>query len=241
LKRRALLIGNSQGLQGVTIDVQKMSGFLQSRIGGAWYPHEIQTLLSPEKRDLMNTIAQLRAQNNDYVIALFTGHGGHKRQTILEINARGETIGESDLLNIAKKQLSVFDCCRVVQQEQVLKSYTVDSATILRESLDSIRERYEARIQQAIDQQAILYSCAVGQCSYDTPSGAIYLGNLLSAAASIDASAQFKTVGAAHDEARVKTIDDVRRLPASSHHGSQTPEAILPKCLTSQQLIISVR
>lgn len=241
MKRQALLIGNTQGLQGVAVDIQRMTSFLQSSTGGAWYGHEIKTMLSPSKRDLLNTIAQLRGQGNDYVIALFTGHGGHRRQTILEINGNGETIGEADLLSISKKQLSIFDCCRVVQDERVLKSYALDSATLLRESVNTVRERYESRIGQAIDQQSILYSCSIGQCSYDTPTGAIYLGNFLAAARALDAGATFKTVGAAHDEARLKTVSDVRVLPASAQHGPQTPEAILPKCLSSQQLIISLR
>ena len=90
---------------------------------------------------------------------------------------------------------------------------------------------------QAIPQQVRLYACSVGQCSYDTPNGAMYLTNLLTSAQAIDTSATFKTVELAHAEAREKTVDQAK----NKADGPQTPQAYLPKCLTLQQLIISLK
>lgn len=238
MKRKALLIGNTGGLNGVILDVERMASFLKSRSGGAWFASEIETLVNPTKVGLQSSLLRIRALAPDYVTVMFTGHGAHERQTILQLNNSGETIEESALLNLARRQVSIFDCCRVVPEQFQKSSVALDSLSF-RESYDPVRERYDARIMQAIPQQVRLYGCAIGQCSYDTPNGALYLTNLLTAARSFDSSAEFKTVESAHAEARGKTIEQVQNDPSCD--GPQTPEAYLPKCLTSQQLVISIK
>jgi hypothetical protein len=88
---------------------------------------------------------------------------------------------------------------------------------------------------QAIPQQARLYSCSVGQVSYDSPDGGIYLSNLLKAATNFDN--EFKLVGTAHEEAQAPTLYH----SLTKNDGTQTPECILPKCLTQQQLVLSIK
>ena len=106
----------------------------------------------------------------------------------------------------------------------------------LRESVNRVRQRYDERIMQAIPQQALLYSCSVGQVSYDTANGGVYLSNLLKAAQTLGRDQSFKHVGLAHEEAMVPTAEHSLK----EKHGHQVPEAVLPKCLSSQQLVISI-
>jgi hypothetical protein len=227
MKRKALLIGNTNGLQGVQIDIEKTKKFLKSPQGGTWYDREVEIFSNPKKAALLKRIEELRYSSLDYLILLFSGHGGQERQTLLELNAMGETVNESQLKNIAERQLNIYDCCRASTQRSIALGALSASFS---ESVTYARQRYENRIMKAIPQQIQLYSCAIGQVSYDTPNGAVYLSNLISAATEI--RDEFVTVGSAHDVARAKTIQE---------NPSQTPEAVLPKCLMSQQLIISMR
>lgn len=235
MKRKAILVGNTSGLEGVQIDIEKARQFLCSPHGGAWFPHEIEILENPKKALLLNQVRSARQQSFDYVFVLFSGHGGHARQTVLEINGDGEQINESDLLTIAQRQLSIFDCCRGLIQESVRKSVALDSLSASF-SESSVRYRYNNRIMQALPQQARLYSCAIGEVSYDTPDGAVYLGNLLTSARNIGNGNEFKTVESAHAEARLSTLS--ARIGTSER---QSPEAVLPKCLVAQQLVLSLR
>ncbi|MBN3724364.1 caspase family protein [Burkholderia sp. Ac-20379] len=232
MKRKALLIGNTSNLQGVQLDLERFSAFLRSDTGGAWYSSEITTLENVDRQRLLMEVEKLKLQNLDYLIVLFSGHGGHQRKTLLELNGSGEFVYETSLQNIAQRQLNIYDCCRVTVQVTT-ESYAMDARadSVRRADLD-VRRRYEDRIMQAIPQQIRLYSCAVGEYSYDTPSGAVYLSNFLHAARTISPGAGFKLVGDAHAEAR----DAVKRKESR-----QNPEADLPKCLSMQQLIISIK
>jgi len=237
MRRKAVLIGNTTGLQGVKVDIARFSDFLKSNSGGAWYDNEIEIIENERKSVLLQKIDALRKQAFDYVVVMFSGHGGQARQTILELNSLGETIEETDLRRISSRQLNIYDCCRSILQEPITKSATVMLSESFRGSLDLYRKRYDARIMQAIPQQALLYSCSIGQVSYDTPDGAVYLSNLLKAAGNISYGESFKLVGLAHEESVAPTVKNSQR----ERQGVQTPEAILPKCLSSQQLIISMK
>jgi hypothetical protein len=142
-----------------------------------------------------------------------------------------ETIEQEQLFSIAPRQVSIFDCCRYVGPETVLEEYAADSLSKIAKA-DLVRSRFDARIMKSIPQEIVLYACSVGQYSYDTPKGAIYLQNLLWAASALSADENVKTVGRAHSEASAATMATTR---------GQTPEAILPKCLSNQQLILSIR
>lgn len=230
MKRKALLIGNSNGLSGVKLDISNMSSFLTSDRGGAWISSEFVVLMNPTKIELTTAINKIKLERPDFCLVLFSGHGGYRKQTILELNKHGEEVEESLLLNLAPRQITILDCCRSVINT-VTKSLDSVSFSSLRESYNSVRQRYDQRIMQAIPQQVQLYGCSVGQASYDTSEGAVYLNNFLAAAKAIDTSSSSKTVGMAHAEAAELTIKQKK----------QTPDAVLPKCLTLQQLIISIK
>lgn len=236
MKRRALLIGNTRGLPGVQTDIQKTRAFLGSDVGGDWLPSEIAELKNPSRLELLGHIELLKSESVDYALVLFSGHGGHAHQTVLELNANGETIAESELWNIAPRQITIYDCCRALVGEQVVKSFAMDSLTESFVRRNDVRARYEARIMQAMPQQVRLYACSVSQSAYDFGNGAVYLGHLLSSAAAITPGLSFKTVESAHEQACPLTA-----VTALREGYQQNPDAVLPKCLTQQQLILAIR
>jgi hypothetical protein len=236
MKRKAVLIGNTSGLPGVQVDITRFSSFLTSNIGGAWYESEIDVLQNERKSNLLQKIDALKKQSFDYLIVLFSGHGGQLRQTILELNSSGETIEETALRGIATRQLNVYDCCRAFPSGVTKRAMDALSASFS-ESANPYRRRFDDRIMQATPQQALLYSCSIGQVSYDSSNGGVYLGNLLKAAQTITYDQQFKLVGAAHEEAIPPTVANSEK----EKQGRQVPDAVLAKCLSSQQLIISLK
>jgi hypothetical protein len=236
MKRQALLIGNTRGLPGVQADIQKTRQFLGSRVGGDWLPSEITEFKNPSRQELLGHIKLLKSSSVDYAFVLFSGHGGHAHETVLELNANEETINESELWNIAPRQISIFDCCRALIGEQVIKSFSLESMMESRSTRDDLRARYEARIMQAIPQQVKLYACSVSQSAYDLGKGGIYLENLLSSAATLTPGMSFKTVESAHEQASPLTV-----AAAAGAGYRQNPDAVLPKCLSQQQLILAIR
>lgn len=240
MKRKALLIGNTGGLEGVKLDIENMRAFLLSHTGGAWYNSEIDVLINPRLTEIQSKLNQIKSASPDYFITLFSGHGAHARQTVLEINPSGEMISESFFNDVTERQLSIFDCCRKqLAMTSVSKSVISLASNFLRESLDVIREKYDSRIMQAIPQHVKLYSCKIDEYSYDTDKGAIYLSSLLEAACSNSFSNDFLTVEKAHSDASLKTIDKVKKDPECKT--SQTPVGSFPKCISFQQLIISLK
>lgn len=236
MKKKAILIGNTSGLQGVQVDITRFTAFLKSNSGGAWYDSEIDIIENERKSSLLHKIDALKKQSFDYLVVMFSGHGGQLRQTVLEINGVGETIDETALRQIANRQLNIYDCCRAFPATMTKSAMDSLSASFS-ESVNRNRQRYDDRIMQAIPQQALLYSCSVGQVSYDTANGGVYLTNLLKTAHNIAYDQQFKLVGLAHQESVAPTTES----SVKEKQGLQVPEAILPKCLSTQQLIISMK
>lgn len=199
-------------------------------------PSEIQEFINPRRESLLEYVRRLKGQNVDYAFVLFSGHGGQRLETILELNAHGETINESDLWNISNRQVNIYDCCRSIIEDEVRNGVALEGLTKSFTANSNVRERYDQRIMQAIPQQVKLYACSVGQSAYDSGNGAIYLGHLLDSAKSIGQWDQFMTVESAHEQARASTIRS-SRLKGNA----QEPDASLPKCLISQTLILSIK
>lgn len=238
MKRRALLIGNSRGLSGVKKDMANFQAFLMGRYGGAWRRSEIVTMMNPELSDLRQRINFIKEERNDYVIVMFSGHGGYQRHTVLEINGDCEIILEDELFGLASRQISIFDCCRAMEDYgMVLKSLNESKLFSVNDSIDEIRRRYDERIMQAIPQQNMLYACKIGQCAYDSEdgSGAYYLNNLIKYAKAI--TVPFGLVGHVHEDA----ADATSREVMIDKGENQDPVATVLKVLSSQQLIISIK
>lgn len=238
MRKIALLIGNSDGLEGVKIDLVEWEKFLISPIGGAWERNEIKMIMNPQKCELLSYINELRkTKAYDFAIVVYSGHGGYDRQTILEINKQGETINETDLFSIAPKQISVFDFCRclVDGSEPINESQRTFSSGGILTNLQKIRNAYNQRIRLAIPQQVCLYACRIGETALDTESGALYIQTLLWQAKLFPNNEEFRTVEEIH-----KNASELTYIKGLLKKHTQHPAASLPKCLTSQKLILSI-
>jgi caspase domain-containing protein len=235
MKRKAILLGNTAGLPGVKIDMERFSSFLKSDRGGAWRGDEFEIHQDITKVSLLSKLTNWKRESYDYAIVLFSGHGGQIRETILELNKDREQIEESALRSLAPRQLTIYDCCRCLPQITSESLVRESFAAAIAKSQSNVRARYDKRIMEAIPQQVRLYSCSIGEVSYDTKDGGVYLKNLIQVATNL--SDEFKLIGTAHEEASEPTT----RHSQNKDDGEQHPDAVLPKCLSSQQLIISIR
>ncbi len=234
MKRKALLIGNSNGLPGVKKDILKWQSFLMSNTGGKWFSSEIDIKMNPTKASLMLKIEEIK-NKYDFVIVMFSGHGAYSKGTILEINNKEEYIFENDLKNIAPRQISVFDCCRaLVTQDSINESLRTFS--IKDQAISNIRQAYDKRIMTSPPQQISLYACSIGESAYDSNDGGYYTKNLLKSTNLFGDEQRFMTVGMAHQAGALRTTSEV----FEKENAIQRPDAFLPKCITSQQLIISI-
>ena len=156
---------------------------------------------------------------------------------MLEINASNECIEESRLQFISQRQINIYDCCRCVSEPLVERKLFEQKSKFFSQKDESLKEKYNQRIMQAIPQQISLYSCAIGEGSNDTAKGGLYTIALLNSAASFSSSTEYKLVGNTHSEAAEATTNSTRQYPRDRQ---QHPEAVLPRCLSAQQLIFSI-
>ena len=110
MKRRAILIGHADGQLSTNLDLDKVYSYLISLYGGAWSPKEIVRRVNISKMKLHELLQDTRVRKFDYVFFYFSGHGGYKRGTVLELNPQEETISEQRLSNLAPRQLNIYDC-----------------------------------------------------------------------------------------------------------------------------------
>lgn len=236
MKRRALLIGNTNGLPGVPVDISKYTSFLKSDFGGQWNEeNEIITKMNPSKSDLLNTIWTIKNEKPDFAIIVFSGHGAYKKGTILEINKNEEFIYESDLSFISTRQISIFDCCRNIIPTTLNENKALRGVSNFSKSYSLLRKIYDDRILQAIEQQVSLYACDINESALDTSNGGLYSSNLINCSKPTLEN-DFKLVGNAHQDAAALTTNAawITRLH------KQTPIAVLPRCISSFQLIIGI-
>ena len=239
IRRGVLLIGSNDEAIGAKIDINNYLKFLRSLNGGAWEEDEIiGPLYNPSYKELSSIIQRLKNCNLDYLIIFFSGHGQTIRNLQICINDKGDYMEETDLKGIAKRQLTIFDCCRAItghlREESVLTKSFSASESLNYEYREFFKQKYNERIMQSFPQQITLYSCKIGQMSNGSSAeGAIYFKNLLKSAKNI--VNEFKTIIETHSEAFQPTVRE------SMLEGYlQEPEAIFPKCANDKQLIMSI-
>ncbi|KAA6318059.1 hypothetical protein EZS27_031881 [termite gut metagenome] len=239
MKRKAILFGNTNGLQGVSVDLLNYEKFLQLSEGGAWDDNEIITLPNPSKWQLKALIASAKLDATDFVFVVYSGHGGYNRSTILEINGEGETIDEKDLWNIAPRQITILDCCRGTESEltPIEKSVKSLNDSIVGSTRSLIRTAYNKRIMSASIQQVKLYSCSIGETSIDTGrnGGGLYTKNLFQAI-NDSVYADYLTINDAHAKACIYTSQEAKE----KHNHEQNPDSSVIRCSHSQQLIVGI-
>lgn len=231
MKRKAVLIGNANGLTGVTKDLERIKSFLLSNMGGAWNNNEIVVLPYSTKEKVDNAVNSIKDGGIDFSIVYFSGHGGYKRETVLQLSDYS-TISENNLIGLSSRQITIFDCCRSISHERKDVELSATFESFSDNQRDWYREIYDKRIIQAIPQQVRLYSCAVGEISNDTSNGGVYTNALMQAAK------QYSTVGQIHNFASNLVERDWNNGKIKTEQ--QHPDAVLPKCLIEQQLIFSL-
>lgn len=190
MKRRALLIGYSGmdtrdgQLQGVSKDINNYKNHLLSLNGGAWEEDEITILEDTDIRTLENNITFIKAEKNDIVFTVFTGHGeydslNHCRN--IYINAH-TVRSEHILSNLAPKQIIILDSCsgereneRVVNERRsqiILESKHIDYKYIA-------RRKYEEAVNKCLNQTLKFYAAEIGTYANDTSEGGLYSTELL--------------------------------------------------------------
>ncbi len=233
MKRKAILIGNNRSIIGVNKDLQDFRDFLLSYSGGAWNNDEIIILLNQSSSEVKSQISSIKTEGNDYVIVYFTGHGGLKGDTIIEINPSCEQLLESELFGISPKQINILDCCRVV----IAGTTKIDGGTsgsTFEDERNSVRAEFESLILSAAPQFVKIYSCSEGEESYAPSSGSYYTQSLLTEARNYLNSNKIASIYKCHENASIKTI----ALAKSNGH-AQTPQIVPAKCLLGQELPFS--
>ncbi|HIP26197.1 MAG TPA: caspase family protein [Flavobacteriaceae bacterium] len=177
MKRKALIIGNSgdknnpkEYLEGVKKDVHNYNTFLQSNIGGKWYQHEIVLSLDENKNQVLKKIEDIKKENNDFIFILFSGHGSYSSwKECRKLYFYDDYIFEDEFINIAKKQLTIFDTCADIENDLILDSAGLESRASLNkyESVKDYRKIYENEILKCLNQQVVLYSSSIAESSND--------------------------------------------------------------------------
>lgn len=227
------MIGNTDGLSGVSVDIRSYCSFFTSPAGGNWFREEIDIMMNPTQRSLYKKITKIERADYDYVITIFSGHGAESvNGTVLTLNDQKETIEIDDLANLSPRQLHIYDCCRNFEE---MPFDTESGATKLSMSRDPIRQVYENRIQYSSPQEIILFACDESEKSTDTPSGGEYSQSLLRAIEMTlaDAYSQFVSVSRAHYKAvsLMRQDNSIRR---------QHPQILQSRCLPNRRLPLAI-
>lgn len=238
MKRKALLIGDTRDLDTISSkDIDSISNFLKSDEGGAWDDSEIVPLVNVRADDLFEKIKEVKAEANDFVIVYFTGHGGTRGDTILEVNPLPDYLESCSFLNIAPRQISIFDCCRhevrtpieictgVGQKKR--KAFGSDNTAM-------IRMEYEELVMKACPQTVCLYSCSRGEGSSYNAEGSYYTQCLIDSAKDLLLTNDVVRVHDCHAKAVPATADMAFKERGIQQH----PEIEPAKCLYDQELPI---
>lgn len=189
ITRKAILIGAPNSpkaksrLSGVTKDLSFMRSFLESHVGGNWYPEEILTLASPTTQEVQYYVAEA---SEDYVLIYFSGHGytkiSEKGRTGMVCLKNGDLEAEGLLSPYSSKQLLMVDSCRTFSQgihgfddDFVIPdiAYFTGSPT---------RYKFDEAIRDSPDGIKIIYSTKPGEVSYDTRRGGVFTQSLINCA-----------------------------------------------------------
>lgn len=169
-------------LPGVERDVINYYNFLTSILGGSWHSNEVDVL--PKNSSSLKIMNVLRSTRFDYVVTIFSGHGGinvNNGKNFLNINER-EIIYLNQLTANSPKQLAIIDSCSTFENIQVvLESQFIGDPFGYVSSLTPLQARalFNDRVQKSNPGWAVMYSASPGQLSIDTPFGGAFSLSLL--------------------------------------------------------------
>lgn len=238
MKKHAFIIdSDTTDLHGVQTDVDNFVEFLKSPCGGEWRDNEISHISQhcslTDDLGLLCDLHFIKEFNYDYIIVFYSGHGAivnGKQVIYLNNGIQTET---ANLCNLAKKQLTILDCCRK-EETSNFSEIIKESVAASRATIYHTRSYYEFLIAQAKEQQNFLFACSSNEFATDTANGAAYLNALFSAAYSIakEESCSWLSVREVHDIATAS----VKRNP----YLSQNPDYYIPKLRKNESLPFSI-
>ena len=232
MNKKLLIIANNDGLPGVKKDVNNVIRYFKSITGGFWTNDEIVLFEDPSVGEVCNNLQSLVNEKLDYLVTYFSGHGDWKRSTNLYLNPNEEFISESDLDGIADRQLSIFDCCRGVEEGTSLGDLIEFSSRMQNyDEYYRIRDAFNNRILQARGgTHTKLYSCSIGEYSIETESGGLYTTNLLTSARN-------------HAPGEIDPIILQNTIKESVNflNPNQTPDYWCPKLRQSERVVFGIQ
>lgn len=240
MKRVAFIISSDDPSVGTEVDVKSYIKFLMSPQGGYWCRNEIFILKGYPSSTILCGIKAIKNyyKQLDYCICIFTGHGSMQRrgEDIIVYPCSNDPIHENDLLGIAKRQLSIFDCCRclperVDEHEKVAASNLIlNSSNII--DVAAIRKAYDERICSSLEFQYRLYACSEGEYAngWSSKGGAF-------------SQALIKSVEKGYDidpYLSINTAFNRAREICTEMNQNQTPEARLHRCGIDKNVIWAI-
>ncbi len=188
MKRRSLIIGcpgkEANYLEGVAVDIVNYSNYFLSLHGGAWFRNEITIANNPNRNELMTIIDDIKAENNDYTIVTFSGHGWEKGKTGTRLLLRNdEEFLVKELNTGAKRQLRILDSCRTIEREVILEENSIFSKSLAGDSrnyTNQYREKYENLIQRCEKGITILYACSKDETAGENEDGGYFTQAMIS-------------------------------------------------------------
>ncbi len=240
MKRIALLIGavdDEKIATGTALDITNYKKFLTSEIGGAWNDQEVIIERILTKESILSSLKKIKGEFPDFAFVVFTGHGGYRNDSSnndLYVN-ENEFIKESDLDNIASRQITILDCCRSCVISELNKA--IDSTEMFSEGGNFsirklIRKHYNDRMMQAAEQEVRLYACKKDSYAHtDDDEGGVFSKYLLQTAKDIQRE-DYMPIKKAFNKAQSLTFYETKEKQTPSYKGYNLHE--------SQQLIISL-
>ena len=186
MKRRALIIfcDNTQSgeLHGTVQDYHNYYNFLTSSLGGHWYNKEIEYLRNPTVDEVIDTVTRFSSLNLDYVFTIFSGHGFINTQDNLQyIELKNGYLKSALLLTSATRQTIIVDACRnLLDYSQTLSGILKEEdLPFIGDVTPSTRALFDSFLSQTEEGWVMVYSANIGESSYDTTNGGVYLYSLL--------------------------------------------------------------
>jgi hypothetical protein len=197
MKRHALLIDAGKArdeteLPGCTRDVERLSAWLHSGVGGAWEPEEIAVLHNPSRWELTTAVSKGFVAV-DFGLLAFSGHGeieedwsGKRTQKV--VAGDGQELDFATLSPAAPKSIIICDTCRKIKRpvrfERRQKAMAFSEGYSSRFSRLVFRERFRLAVENAPAGRFTMYGCSPGQTAGDDAlNGGFFTDSLLTVAA----------------------------------------------------------
>jgi hypothetical protein len=223
-------------LRGPRIDVRNLTAYLESPLGGGWRRNEIEALSHPSIEDVMTRIDM--ANHSEYCFFFFSGHGGYYgREMSIQLSFGHAMMIPDVLRRIQTRCTLIVDACRSIVREDVnLEIPHIDQ--VLREGvdrLDAYRDAFDRGLNESTQPKTVLYSCRRNQESVDTPTGALFISNLIAQAnewSALQQGARLRLLNCMQALARAKerialtAFDQTPVLDPISGLGGQPPFAV---------------